>query len=366
MRSDFEPFSESSLFTILDTCKVSTRKSLQGVNYFAAESGEAFDEFDYKVHVTRSSNITDHCCIYTLSDPKKRDFSQDCDHEHDESCIECSNLTSTLNKTERFLEETEKDEELLGRTLKKFRSYRESIEAWKAHLLRSINQDLWRENLLDKLSNNEIYLNLDWAMKFLPIKSREPQSEFFGKRGISWHITVVSDNNTFDTDSDVSDSSQEVNDHEMTDLLKKTKMMGVSKETETKNFRYKVFVHVFDQCSQDSETIGTILNDILCRVKETDPQIKSAFIRSDNVDCYHSANTLVSAKQISEKTGIAIRRIDFCDPQDDKGPCDRYAAVIKSNIRRYLNENHNITSASEFVEACHSHKGVKGVLALGC
>jgi hypothetical protein len=74
----------------------------------------------------------------------------------------------------------------------------------------------------------------------------------------------------------------------------------------------------------------------------------------------------VAAKQISEKTGIAIKRIDFCDPQGGKGPCDRYAAVIKSNIRRYLNENHNVTCASEFVEACHSHKGVKGVFALNC
>ena len=58
--------------------------------------------------------------------------------------------------------------------------------------------------------------------------------------------------------------------------------------------------------------------------------------------------------------------MDFCDPQGGKGPCDRYAAVIKSNIRRYLNENHNVTNASEFIEACHSHKGVKGVLALDC
>ena len=41
-------------------------------------------------------------------------------------------------------------------------------------------------------------------------------------------------------------------------------------------------------------------------------------------------------------------------------------AVIKSNVRRYLNENHNVTNASEFVEACHSYKGVKGVLALNC
>ena len=43
MCSNFESLCESSLFTILETCKASTRKSLQGVNYFAAEGGEAFD-----------------------------------------------------------------------------------------------------------------------------------------------------------------------------------------------------------------------------------------------------------------------------------------------------------------------------------
>ncbi|CAF4621306.1 unnamed protein product, partial [Rotaria sp. Silwood2] len=209
MCSDLEPLGKNSLITILDTCKASTRKSLQGINYFAAEAGEAFDgirkmledkvtlctdserlienlkrarfylKSDYKVHVTRSSNIADHCCVYALSDPNGRNFAQDCDHEHDESCIECSNLTSTLNEIQRLIEETETDEELFDRAMKKFQSYRESIEAWKAHLLRSINQDLRRENLLDNLSNDEIYLNLDWTMKFLPVKSRELQSEFF-------------------------------------------------------------------------------------------------------------------------------------------------------------------------------------------
>ena len=69
---------------------------------------------------------------------------------------------------------------------------------------------------------------------------------------------------------------------------------------------------------------------------------------------------------ISEKTGIVIKRFDFCDPQGGKCFCDRCAAVIKSHIRRYLNENHNVTTASEFVKACHSYKGVKGVFALDC
>ena len=46
------------------------------------------------------------------------------------------------NGNERFIQGTKADDELLDRTLKKFRSFRESIETWKAHLLRSINQDL--------------------------------------------------------------------------------------------------------------------------------------------------------------------------------------------------------------------------------
>jgi len=220
--------------------------------------------------------------------------------------------------------------------------------------LRSINQDLCRENLLDKLSNDEIYLNLDWAMKFLPVKSREPQSEFFGKLGISWHITVVmkndasveDDNNTFDEDSDVLDDSQQISDHEMADMPEENNDDNkVIDKKKKHSFKYKVFVHAFDRCTQDSETVVVILNDVLCKVKETDPQIKNAFIRSDNAGCYHSTNTLASAKHISEQTGVAIKRIDFCDPQGGKGPCDRYAVVIKSNVRRYLNENHNVTTA---------------------
>ena len=347
MCKDFEPLGKSSLFTILENCTASTRKSLQGINYFAAEAGEAFDglrkmvedkvpkhsdrlienlkrarfylKSDYKVHVTRSSKVADHCCMYALSDSKNRDFAEDCDHEHDESCAECLNLTGTLNEIERLLEETEKDEELLDRDLTKFRSYRESIEAWKAHLLRSINQDLCRENLLDKLSDDEIYLNLDWAMKFLPVKSREPQSEFFGKRGISWHITVVMkndedvvNNETSDGDSDVSVDSQQMNEHEMTDLSQESEDDdNVINEMKINHFKYKVFVHVFDQCSQDSETVVTILNDVLGRVKETDPKIKNAFIRSDNAGCYHSANTLAAAKQISGKNRCCYQANGF-------------------------------------------------------
>ena len=43
MCSGFEPLGKYSLFTILETCKVSIRKSLQAINYFVAEAGEVFE-----------------------------------------------------------------------------------------------------------------------------------------------------------------------------------------------------------------------------------------------------------------------------------------------------------------------------------
>ncbi|CAF0953775.1 unnamed protein product [Adineta steineri] len=93
---------------------------------------------------------------------------------------------------------------------------------------------------------------------------------------------------------------------------------------------------------------------------------KNAYLRSDNAGCYHSAETILSLRQLSKDTGITIRRFDFSDPQGGKGPSDRYAAVIKSHIRRYLNEGHDVLTAAQFITACNSYGGVKNVHAFEC
>jgi hypothetical protein len=120
---------------------------------------------------------------------------------------------------------------------------------------------------------------------------------------------------------------------------------------------------VFDHCVQDSQTVVGILHDVLIRTKRIDSSIKNAYIRSDNAGCYHSAQTILSLPQISHESKIHIRRIGFCDPQGGKGPCDRYAAVIKSHVRRFLSEKHNVTTAAEFVEATYANEGIRGVYA---
>lgn len=83
-------------------------------------------------------------------------------------------------------------------------------------------------------------------------------------------------------------------------------------------------------------------------------------MRSDNAGCYHCAPLLLALPSISRATGIAIKRYDYSEPQRGKDVCDRKIAVMKTHIRQYVNEGHNVVSAKEMDEALDSHGGVKG------
>ena len=40
------------------------------------------------------------------------------------------------------------------------------------------------------MKDNDVLITLDWAMKFLTRKYREGMVDWYGKRGINWHIAV--------------------------------------------------------------------------------------------------------------------------------------------------------------------------------
>jgi len=72
-----------------------------------------------------------------------------------------------------------------------FRHAVQAIESWKAHQLRSLQQDKARTTALESLDESSVLITQDWAMKWLPQRYREIQADWFGKRGISWHVNVV-------------------------------------------------------------------------------------------------------------------------------------------------------------------------------
>ena len=67
----------------------------------------------------------------------------------------------------------------------------DKIERWKAHILRAVHQDVAKDDILTNMTPEQALIIMDWAMKFIPLKYRETQGEWFGKKGLSWHVTAV-------------------------------------------------------------------------------------------------------------------------------------------------------------------------------
>ena len=201
---------------------------------------------------------------------------------------------------------------------------KQNIWAWKAHLLRCVNQDEARLEVIDSLNESSVLLVQDWAMKFLPRKFRESQSDWFAKRGMSWHITVA------------------------------------TRRAENQELQMMTFVHVYQTCNQDSCAVLSIMH-VIEKLKSHLPQLKTVFYRQDNAGCYHCGATIVGASFAGCCSGVSVKRMDFSDPQGGKGPCDRKAASIKSHMRVYLNQGSNIDTAKEMVDAIQSLGGVPGV-----
>ena len=278
--------------------------------------------------------MADHCRQYALSDPKDKDYQSPCDHAHDDICDRCEELSQVLHdisaavthlSAQSNVHEDSRDEVLFTTD-----QARHSILAWKAHLLRSVNQDQARLDVLENLDETSCFLVEDWAMKFLPRKYRESQTDWFGKRGLSWHVTVA---------------------------IRREASQDLSMMT---------FTHVFQSCAQDSPAVQAIMADVIGKLKSVIPALQKVFYRQDNAGCYRSGQTVVGAMVAGQLHGVKLQRLDFSDPQGGKGSCDRKAASIKAHIRVHLNEGHDIETASDMVNAMQSRGGVPGLSVTLC
>ena len=136
------------------------------------------------MHISTSSNVPDHCLAYALSCPDDTDYLEICHHKHSRTCDRCSHLTFVVAEIERAVQEvgstTDMKEDLAFVTLQS----KQCITSGKSHLLRSTNQDESRLGVIDELDETSALLVLDWAMKYLPKKFRESQTDWFDKRGL--------------------------------------------------------------------------------------------------------------------------------------------------------------------------------------
>ena len=359
----FVPISRSTMFRILEVREASQRKSLSGLDntatdgvmgfstlenivselgQFGADKGWVEDrtkilrdsklylKVKYPVHCTEENGslCKDHCRMYALSDPKDKELQQTCPHEHSMKCEECENLKFVMKDIEDKVKNlckrsstTERREDMLY----DMKQAAKDIFDWKSHILRSTNQENGKQDALQQLDGNTVLVIMDWAMKFQPRKYREKQCEWFGKRGLSWHVSSV-----------------------------------ISKHDDT--FSVQSFFHIIDNSNQDWFSVASIVENLLQTVKLKNPQITKAFLRSDEAGCYHNNMLILACNDLSQSSGVQIVGYDFSEPQSGKDICDRIICPMKSTINSFCNEGHDILSAVDMHTAL-KERSVKGVTA---
>lgn len=124
------------------------------------------------------------------------------------------------------------------------------------------------------MTESDVIITCDWAMKFLPRKFREGQTDWFGKRGINWHVAVT--------------------------LSKR----GGAFQTIT-------HIHIFSsQVAQDSTVTAYCICDVAKDVMMINPVTENIHIFTDNAGCYKSTSPLaILKKELKDETSNLLTSV---------------------------------------------------------
>ncbi|CAC5403617.1 unnamed protein product [Mytilus coruscus] len=209
-----------------------------------------------QVHISELAIVPDHCRICALCD-KAEAFSCLCDHDHDMVCSNCEQISKLLASLNSLIADSDlkEKEDCRDDYQYKLSQAQTNIFSWKTHILRTCYQERAKTEIMNTMGQNDILIVLDWAMKFLPQRYREDQSNWFGKRGLSWHTGVA---------------------------FRRIKVVESS-----------AFNHIFNgQIPQDSYATSAVILDIVNELKEQDNSKDKVHLWSDNAGCYKSSDTI--------------------------------------------------------------------------
>ena len=184
-----------------------------------------------------------------------------------------------------------------------------------------------KQDILVKLDQTSCLIVMDWAMRFLQLRYREKQSDWYGKRGLSWHISSVVSSSQSGTTEVIS------------------------------------CVHLFDQCTQDWYAVTSILEDLFKLLKVKNPELQRVYLRSDEAGCYHNSSLILAVRDVARRNCVTVQNYHYSEPQSGKDICDRIICPMKSSIRTYCNEGHDVLTAVDMRNALTEHP-VKGTAAV--
>ncbi|CAF1255298.1 unnamed protein product [Didymodactylos carnosus] len=241
------------------------------------------------------------------------------DHKPTNICSDCHLLFSSLESIEKLTKKVAENP-LVAELLYDFSISASSILMWMKHLIRDVQQRRAKSDAMEKLDNDTDFCIRDWSQKILPMQFREPQKDYFGKRGFSEHIDVFF----------------------------------------TKDSNHNIIKHVYftmlTQSDQSTADTLAIFEHVLKQFHPDNPHIRKLYVKSNNDGCYAGNSYAELSHSICKSLGIELLRHDYNEPQRGKDQCDRESANLKNRIRTCMDDGHNVTSVEELFEA-HMYMG---------
>ena len=125
------------------------------------------------------------------------------------------------------------------------------------------------------------------------------------------------------------------------------------------------YAHLFYACQLDYFAVCSIIECTLREIKTEKPDITWVYLRSFEADCYHNNSLIAAARGTGKRVGLEVCWYDFSESQYGKDVCDRILSPMKTCIRRFYNEGHDILSAGDMRRAL-SERPMKGTPAYVC
>ena len=320
-------------------------------------------------------------------DPKTEDYPEVCHY--------CNLLPAAYAQLEDLLEGAKSSfspELEFTRRVQKMKEALANIIAHKKQIFRHwVGSKTWDQYYKDKNPKRAI-VKMDFAMKFLPQKARETQTEWYAKKGWSWHAVAfermvnaseeVDDQKSEDeteqktenamdqeTMGETEQKTEDVMEQELKDETESKDEaeteQGTKDEAEQKNAEQwmvesEVHVQVLrEETKQDSPAVVAMGLASLEQYKKAHPEIEEAIIDFDNACCYHCMETVLEFFR-NHKTidGLKILGLHFGEPGKGKCICDQYFAILKALVRRHMLAGNDVDSPEQFAHAMCSDNGV--------
>ena len=275
-----------------------------------------------------------HCINYSLFSDTMNDTHR-CDHEH-VNCAICDKFILSVSFCENLLgklvaaPDIDTQEKEMYKT--EVEGFIEDALSWMAHIVRSCVQGKVRPTIFGTLKENQCYIIIDWAMKWVSRYYREKMEEWYGKAGMHWHEAVV-----FYKDGSNDDGGGDDDDGNM-------QKMSIT--------------HIAEESKQNADQVFYLIADIMRKAKEAVPHLTEAYLQSDRAGCYHCKENII--RLAVADLPLAIVEINFSESQDGKDDCDRNIAVKKGAVMKYVRRGGNATTAPELISAIKSETVLTG------